>query len=255
MSEVTLGDLRRVVLEVIADEADGRQVEPVLQEAATRLKSEYGSFSGEALLTVFYDLFRTGNLSWGLNLSNPNPPWFHVTDRGRRALQHLTRDPSNPDGYRAHLATRGRLSPVTDSYVIEALETYNAGCSKATAVMVGAAAESVVLELRDAVVARLQSLARAVPPDLTDWRMKRLLDALKAELDGQKANMPRPLADAYEAYWPAFTQQLRTTRNEAGHPISVAPVTEDVVHAGLLVFPELARLGTQLGDWVTRFYA
>jgi hypothetical protein len=34
-----------------------------------------------------------------LNLSNPNPPFFHITDRGCRTLESLSRDPGNPSGY------------------------------------------------------------------------------------------------------------------------------------------------------------
>jgi hypothetical protein len=58
------------------------------------------------------------------------------------------------------------------------------------------------------------------------------------------------LREEFEAYWPAFTQQIRATRNEAGHPTSVDPVTADAVHASLLIFPELARLAKRLELWV-----
>jgi hypothetical protein len=34
----------------------------------------------------------------GVNLSNPNPPFFHFTERGRRALERLSRDPEIPPG-------------------------------------------------------------------------------------------------------------------------------------------------------------
>jgi hypothetical protein len=87
------------------------------------------------LLTVFYDLFRTGYLSWGHNLPNPNPPFFHVTALGRQALALRSRDPANPDGYLAQLRGRAAIGPVTDSYIAEALDTFNAACFKATAEM------------------------------------------------------------------------------------------------------------------------
>jgi hypothetical protein len=58
------------------------------------------------------------------------------------------------------------------------------------------------------------------------------------------------LLENFEAYWNAFTQQIRATRNEAGHPISIDPVTSDAVHASLLIFPELAKLADGLQLWV-----
>jgi hypothetical protein len=62
--------------------------------------------------------------------------------------------------------------------------------------------------------------------------------------------MPRHLQEALEAHWGSFVHQVRVTRNDAGHPTSVEPVTADMVHAALLVFPEIARLSTKLTEWL-----
>lgn len=35
----------------------------------------------QAILTCWHDLFREGTLSWGLDLDNPGPPFFHVPER------------------------------------------------------------------------------------------------------------------------------------------------------------------------------
>jgi hypothetical protein len=133
--------------------------------------------------------------------------------------------------------------------VAEALNTFNAACFKATVVMVGAAAERLVLEVRDALVARLQALNQTVPPGLTDWRIKRVLSTLEATVATRKVSMSPALFERFEAKWPAITHQIRTARNEAGHPVSVEPVTPEEVHASLLIFPELATLAGQLATW------
>ena len=73
----------------------------VLDAAARKLKG----YEQQAILTQWGELFRTGLLAWGLNLNNPNPPFFHLTDRGRLALENATRDPSNR---RATSATQPR---------------------------------------------------------------------------------------------------------------------------------------------------
>jgi hypothetical protein len=36
----------------------------------------------QAILTCWHDLFRDGFLSWGFDLDNPDPPFFHLPDRG-----------------------------------------------------------------------------------------------------------------------------------------------------------------------------
>ena len=250
-------DIRAVVLEIVDDlvrKHDNLQTGSVLQEASRRLP-RHDHAAERALLTVFYDLFRTGYLSWGHDLANPNPPFCHVTALGRQALALRSRDPANPDGYIAHLRDRVPLGPVTESYITEALNTFNAACFKATAVMVGAAAESLVLDVRGSLVARLQALGQTIPADLTDWRIKRVLVSLETMITAKRTAIPGPLFERFEANWPAFTHQIRTARNEAGHPVSVEPVTAEEVHASLLIFPELATLANHVQAWIRTNYS
>lgn len=178
-----------------------------------------------------------------------------MTALGRRALAQHSRDPANPDGYVSHLQGQAAVGPVVESYIREALNTFNAACFKATAVMVGAAAESLVLGVRDGLAAKLQALSHPAPSGLSEWRIKRVLSAVETTLVGKKAIMPTTLFERFEANWPAFTHQIRTARNDAGHPISVDPVTPDEVHASLLIFPQLAGLANQLTDWIASNYA
>src|SRR5437588_13078483 len=97
------------------------QQSSILDAAARRLGANHNPDLEQAILTQWDDLFRTGLLSWGLNLANPNPPFFHLTERGRQALQNLTRDPSNPAGYLRHLASIATVEPVALSYLTEGL--------------------------------------------------------------------------------------------------------------------------------------
>jgi hypothetical protein len=222
----------------------------VLDEVA-RLLAPYGNPElEEAILTQWHDLFRTGLLAWGLNLTNPNPPFFHLTERGRKALANVTRDPSNPVGYLRHLD--GIPIPITTtakSYVIEALDCYVAGLYKAAAVMIGAAAESSILEIRDAVVDKLKFTQKPVPSQLNSLSIKTVTDGLARVFDGINKKTHRELREKFQAHWGALTHEIRTTRNDAGHPTSVDPVTPESVHASLLLFPVLASLCGDLLKW------
>lgn len=61
------------------------QQRPVLDEVAgmvagntyTRLDLD----RQQAILTCWHDLFREGILSWGYDLDNPDPPFFHIPER------------------------------------------------------------------------------------------------------------------------------------------------------------------------------
>lgn len=246
--------IHQTLLEVIKEKSEipnsSLQSGSVLKDTAQRLGTFGKRDQEQALLTAWYDQFRNGLLSWGKNLSNPDPPFCHLTDKGRVALRHLSRDPANPDGYLEYLLSVGELSPIAESYAKEALHAYNSSCFRATSVMIGCAAESLILELRDAFVARLGGLGRSVPKKMNNWRIKAVLEAIKKALDDQKGDMDAKLRESCEAYWPAFTQQIRAARNEAGHPASLESANEQTVHASLLIFPELSLLTQQIKKWL-----
>jgi hypothetical protein len=248
-------DIRETLLKVVDDlqkdpTQSSLQQGLVLKEAAKRLGCRRNAESELAILSLWSDLFRTGYLAWGFNLDNPNPPFFHITESGRRALERLSRDPGNPAGYLAHINSIANLNVVARSYLNEGLACFGAGLHKAAAVMLGAASESMILEIRDVLLARMNTVGLDVPKGLQDWRVKAINDALGKVLSAHLTCMPRDLRDKYEAFWPAFTQQIRSTRNDAGHPSSVDPVAPDSVHASFLVFPEVARTATELLEWI-----
>lgn len=250
-------DIRAIMLQVISEESRNGEANVNLQSNSTlravHERTGRGHEVEQTILTAFHDLFRTGYLAWGFNLANPNPPFYHVTVIGRRMLSRLGRDPGNAEGYMAYVHEVGRIGAITLSYLAEALACFRADLPKAAAVMAGAAAESLVLEIRDLIVSRLAALGKSIPKSLSDWKIKTILDAVADFIETSKANVPYEVKQEFDAYWPAFTQQIRAARNEAGHPSSVDPISIDTVHASLLIFPELARLAFQLREWIPTY--
>jgi hypothetical protein len=259
MSELTGQKMREALLKVINEYSKGIpasfQSGSILSEVVKRLEIRNNTSMEQALLTIWHDLFREGHLAWGYNLDNLNPPFCHITEQGRKTLENISRDPANPDGYIAHLKKQCSLNDIAESYITEALKTYNANCIKATAVMVGCAAESLILELRDELLVKMKNLKKIVPKNLTDWKIKSVLKNLQQEIDIQKGTMALELREKFESYFPAFIQQIRTIRNDSGHPVSVQPVTQESVHSALLIFPELAELKGELKEWISNNYS
>ena len=252
MPEINGLDVRTVLLEVIAEQTPkgpggtNLQATTTLKQVAQRLGLSHDVVREQVVLTEWQELFRIGYLAWGYNLANPNPPFFHVTGFGQAAVEYLSRDPTNPAGYMSHLHEAGEVDAIAASYISEALACFNSGSYKAAAVMLGAGSERVVLDLRDSVLRKLEGNGQTVPADLRDWRIRRIITGLNAYFDGIKSGFERLVREEYEAYWPAFTQQIRAIRNEAGHPVSIDPISRDAVHASFLVFPELVGLATRL---------
>lgn len=248
-------EIRNVLLQVLKEyDKQGPsyfQSTQILIETSKRLNITGDLPLEQALLTFFHDLFRNGYLAWGYNIHNAGPPFCHLTEQGRETLKHISRDPINPDGYLEYIYQNYNLGNISESYLKEALTTYNSNCFKATAVMVGAASESIILELRDELIRTLKESNLDIPRDLKDWRVKTILSSLQTELEKRKRHMPGTLRDKFVSYWPAFTQQIRAARNEAGHPADIDPITNETVHASLLIFPELVSLSNELQNWIS----
>ena len=251
-------EYKKVLLQVIEEYSKKGpgffQSGSILNETATRLGFNNNLEKEQALLTVWDDLFRIGYLGWGHNINNASPPFIHLNDIGRKALSTFSRDPSNPDGYMDSIKTSVTLNPVAESYIEEAIMAFNSNCYKSAAVMIGGSVESIILELRDSISQRIIVSGGAVPNRLSDWRIKTVLDKIKELLDARQNDIPRELSDNYNAYWNAFTHMIRTIRNDAGHPISIKPVTEETVHGSLLLFPEITKLASKLKEWIDNNY-
>ncbi len=257
-------DVQRVLLEEVAKAALGRTdgalgTRGILLEAVKRLECS-SKQEQQVVLTAWSDLFRMGVISWGADAGTPGPESAHLTEHGRETLAQASRDPANRYGYLAVIDPHVPVGSIERSYVEEALSTYAAGCDKATAVMIGAAAEAMILDLRDELVSKMKALGKTPPKKMEATQIKTAFEAVEAELDqpqhkGTKGTMGRELSERLDAYASALAGHLRMMRNEAGHPKSVDPVTRAAVHASLLVFPELARLLVDLRAWVQTSYA
>ena len=184
---------RKIMIDVVSELSKSPdpnlQTGPVLNEVVNRLGIRLDLEGEQAVLTLWHDLFRSGQLSYGYNISNAHPPFCHVTALGRETLKHASRDPANADGYLEYLKQQGALDAIAHSYISEALSTYNSNCFKASAVMVGAATERIVLELRDNLVANMTRATLPIPPGLSDWRYKTVRDAITTELESKKSSM------------------------------------------------------------------
>lgn len=174
----------------------------------------------------------------------------HLSEHGVDALNSVDRDPSNRRGYLAAIAPHLKDQEIALSYLDEALDTYNKGNVRAAAVMLGCAVEALSLSLRARAKARIATNGGAAPTQLDDWRIAKVLRALEQQLDSRVAAMPRHLRERYESFWTAWTGLFRMTRNDAGHPKSIEPVSRDAVHGQLLLLHEHARLVSELGAWV-----
>jgi hypothetical protein len=266
--------VRQLLLDAIRDASRKGAVsfspEDVMRHVVATLNATSDEGLKRAVLCHFNELLRTGVVGLGDATAfvgyRAGPPWpngaAHVTPQGEEMLKHASRDPINPSGYLAYVEQEAKLDTVTRGYVEEALNTFRACCYKATALLIGAAIESLVLELRDTVVSGLTKAGKPVSSDLNAWQVKKAVEAvaaqvlpdLKSEAKRSGDDALRKLHEEADSRLLPIAAEFRRLRNNAGHPASLDPVDATAVHANLLLFPSTAKLLRKLTDWVSGHY-
>ncbi len=179
-------------------------------------------------------------------------PWARLTDHGREIVAEADRDPANRDGYLTLVGKHLSKKTVAWFYIGEGLTTYEHGCYTATAVLVGAAYESLVLSLRDVVADRVEAKGGDAKDLRAPWQAKRIVDALSKRLDAALDAMPGPLRELYQTRWRSSVHFARMTRNEAGHPRAVDPIKRTDAREMLVGFPNFAELVSLFTRWVPK---
>jgi|HubBroStandDraft_5_1064220.scaffolds.fasta_scaffold107012_2 hypothetical protein len=198
-------------------------------------------YDAELVRDVFWDLFRQGFITLGLNDSNPGWPWFRLSHYGQNAL--LTQSP-----YRFHDTTSylnlvkteiPDISTEALSYLDEAVAAFYADCLLASCVMLGVAAEAEFLRLVDAACASQTYGAKFTPiAKLSFIRQKitKFHDILKPLI----SKLPKDATEDLETNLSAIQSILRIARNDAGHPTG-ATLQREQVYVFLQLFVPFAR--------------
>lgn len=105
---------------------------------------------------AFWQLLIEGVVAPGMNSSNMNLPWFHVTAHGKKVIESSEPDPQDPTGYVDRLrATVNSPDPTIVAYLAESLQCYRRSNHIASTILLGIAAERVFLLLCDSLVAAI----------------------------------------------------------------------------------------------------
>jgi hypothetical protein len=189
---------------------------------------------------IIWEFLIQGIIAPGMNSSNLDFPFVHVTDYGISCLGAGNILPHDPDGYIERLIEiiESEIDEIVLTYVVESLQTFLGGHYLASAVMLGVSSERLIDILIDSFLTSLddpdakakfeRSLSKA------GRSVKRRFDAIRKELLSMK--LPPEIADALDIQISGVFTLIRYGRNDAGHPTG-SEVDRDVVHGNLLLFP------------------
>lgn len=183
----------------------------------------------EFVRDVFWDLFRLGYITLGINNSNPEYPWFRLSHRGQKHLQ--SREPwkfHDTTSYFTLLKNQGiEISEMSQVYLDEALQSFYAQCPLAACVMLGVAAEAEfdafieVSSTHSVLGDRFQKIAAEKFIAQRIKKFRNLLGEIRSEVRGEVLN-------DVETHLNGVQLILRIARNETGHPTAAKPSREQV---------------------------
>jgi hypothetical protein len=217
--------------------------EGTLQQARGYGDPHLSSNDAELVRDVFWDLFRQGFITLGLNDSSDAWPFFRLSHLGGQTL--ATQSPFRFHDTSSFLNIVSREAPDISAeakvYLDEAVAAYFADCLLASCVMVGGAAEAEFLRLVD-VAANSPTygptFAPVVQPIFIRQKITRFQECLKPLLDARR--LPREAVEDLETNFNMIQSVLRIARNEAGHPTSTQ-LQREQVYVYLQLFVPFAR--------------
>ena len=202
---------------------------------------------------LVWELISTGVLVPYGDSSNTEWPQVSLTTEGLAYAETGEPSPADPDGFLRHVEAAFPGLPSTVSlYLREAIAAFNRRLYLATSVMLGVAAEGLLLKLADAVRdSHAQTAAGAAwhasnidaQPALRQYR------GISGKLQAVAGDMPHDLREVFDSHFRSIRGLIREQRNEAGHPTGNEPDRQGVLPS-LYLFAPYAGLTAGLVAWL-----
>jgi hypothetical protein len=198
-------------------------------------------YDAELVRDVFWDLFRQGFITLGLNDSNPNWPFFRLSHFGQQTLQ--TQSPYRFHDTSSFIAMVKKevpdISPEAVAYLDEAVATFYADCLLASCVMLGVAAEVEFLRLVD-VAAKSATHRSVFAPVQKVTFIRQKITKFQSALKPLIPSLPKDAVEDLDTNLTAIQSVLRIARNDAGHP-TATKLQREQVYILLQLFVPFAR--------------
>jgi hypothetical protein len=193
-----------------------------------------------SILEVFWDLFRQGAITLGLDANQPGWPGYRLTRFGQQIAQQSPLRFHDTQAYIALVKSYvSDISPEAINYLEEAVAAFYADCLLASCVMVGVAAEAEFLRLVDVACESDKYSGNFAPISKLSFigqKITKFLVILKPLIP----SLPKEATEDLETNFQMIQSVLRIARNEAGHPTAGTPQREQV-YVNLQLFPPFAR--------------
>jgi hypothetical protein len=200
----------------------------------------------DTILEIFWDLFRQGVITLGLNDNNPQWPWFRLSRFGE---SEGARQPFRFHDTSSYISMVTNAVPdllsATKMYLEEAVASFYSGCFLAATVMLGVAAEAEFLRLIDVANAN-GTIGKSFDQAKKERFIRSKIEAFRKGLAPHLKTLPPTVTEDLDINLNAVQSIIRIARNEAGHPSGASPPSREQVYINLQVFVPYAEQVGQL---------
>jgi hypothetical protein len=191
---------------------------------------------------VFWDLFRQGFITLGMNDSNPAWPFFRLSHFGQQTL--TTQSPYRFHDTNSFLTLVKHevpdISPAAIIYLGEAVSTFYVDCLLASSVMLGVAAEVEFLRLAE-IAAKHPTHGPQFSALAKQHQIRQKITKFQECLKPLLSSLPYEATEDLETNFLAIQSVLRTARNDAGHATGNKQPQREQVYVYLQLFVPFAR--------------
>jgi hypothetical protein len=229
------GHLTTGVAEVFARRATG------ISSATRHERPRIHAYDAELVRDVFWDLFRQGLITLGLNDSNPQWPFFRLSHFGKKSLDSQSPYRFHDTGTFINLVRTNvpDVSSEAITYLEEAVAAFYAECLLASCVMLGVASEIEFLRLVDVVSQSAKFGGAFASIDKLPF-VRQKITKFNSLIKPLFPQLPRNAVEDFETNLSMIQSVLRVARNEAGHATG-ASVGREQVYVFLQLFIPFAR--------------
>lgn len=207
----------------------------------------------EIFLEVFWDLFRQGIITLGMNNSNREFPFFHVSAYGKRISE-------SQDAYFFHDLSSyetvikeniPKIDQTTLIYLKEAMQSFLSGCVLSASVMLGVATEHTFLKLLETIERNKTystTFENVFEQKTLLQKLNKFRNKLDIEINSKRIQLPSEIKEDFETNFLGIMAIIRNFRNESGHPTGNI-ISREQCYVNLNLFIPYCKKMYQLTDF------
>jgi hypothetical protein len=200
-------------------------------------------------MEVFWDLFRQGFITLGMDENNQGFPWYRVSYVGRKAIlegnSYFFHDLATYVGIVNEAVPQ--LDDVTLIYLKEAMQDHMSGCYLSAAVMLGVAAEHTFMLMLEAIEGNVAHAA-TFKSAFGERSLLKRVEKFRRIVESNPKLIPAEIREDLDTRILGALSMIRTFRNDSGHPTGKL-INRDQSYVNLSIFPHYAQTIYELIDY------